>query len=311
MEEGQIVSVNATTRKIYEGSRWPGIKERVLSRLASAKKSSETEPLHDVVLALHLTDPFSPSFKPKGCQSIHDVIRFIHEMSVRQMFQFGDKHSHIWSQKTHRLKTSLPINIKLLDLENPTGKKDIDPSELNSIPFAAFWKGFSDPALSWPQRWETELSGVPPAFREQILGGLKGPRSRKDPNYLILARDYLNFNARFAYHYAMVDAFVGFGAENNYVHLRFHGGGGSDEKVHRRAKFIEWVLREVRFGVDRRGDLVTAWMQRYPKKDSEEALETLGRLLVCARQLDLLMGSESNVKMFAKKFLEGNYQAFS
>jgi pyruvate,water dikinase len=95
------------------------------------------------------------------------------------------------------------------------------------------------------------------------------------------------------------------------VHLRFHGGGGSDEKLKRRAKFIEWVLRETKFGVDRRGDMVTAWMQRYPKKDSEEALETLGRLLVCARQLDLLMGTESNIKMFAQKFLSGNYQAFS
>jgi pyruvate, water dikinase len=309
--EGRIVSVNATKRKIYEGSRWPGIKERVISRLASAEKSSETEPLHDVVLALHLTDPFSPAFKPKACRSIHDVIRFIHEMSVRQMFSFGDKHSHIWSQKTRRLKTALPIKIKLLDLENPSGKNDIDPLELNSIPFTAFWKGFSDPALSWPQRWETEFAGVPSDFREQVLGGSKGPRRRNDPNYLILARDYLNFNARFAYHYAMVDAFVGPGAENNYVHLRFHGGGGSDEKLQRRAKFVEWVLREARFGVDRRGDLVTAWMQRYPKRDSEEALETLGRLLVCARQLDLLMTSESNVKMFARKFLEGNYQAFS
>jgi pyruvate,water dikinase len=232
-------------------------------------------------------------------------------MAVRQMFQFGDKLSHIWNPKTRRLKTALPIKIKLLDLENPPEKKDADPSELNSIPFAAFWKGFSDPALAWPQRWETELAGIPPAFREQVLGGLKGPRRRRDSNYLILARDYLNFNARFAYHYAMVDAFVSLGSENNYVHLRFHSGGGSDDKRERRAKFVEWVLREIRFGVDRRGDLVTAWMQRYPKRDSEEALETLGRLMVCARQLDLLMGSDSNIKMFANKFLEGNYQAFS
>ncbi len=311
MAEGQMVSVNATKRKIYEGSRWPGIRERVLSRLTSAEKSSGIGPLHDLVLALHLTDPFAPSFKPKNCTSIHDVIRFIHEMAVRQMFSFGDQQSHIWNQKTRRLKTSLPIKIKLLDLESPAWKKDVDPAELRSIPFAAFWKGFSDPALSWPQRWDTELAGVPMDFREQVLGGSKGPRRRSDPNYLIIARDYLNFNARFAYHYAMVDAFVGLGTENNYVHLRFHGGGSSDEKIQRRSKFVEWVLREMRFGVDRRGDMVTAWMQRYPKKDSEDALEALGRLMVCARQMDLLMGSESNVKMFAKKFLEGNYQAFS
>jgi pyruvate,water dikinase len=311
MMESQIVSVNATQRRIYEGSRWPGMRERVLSRLASSNKLSGIGPLHEVVLALHLTDPFSKSFKPKGCRSIHDVIRFIHEMSVRQMFKFGDKHSHIWRQKTRQLKTPLPIKIKLLDLENRDTKKDTVPEELDSIPFHAFWQGFSDPALKWPHRWEDEFAGLPQDFREQVFGGLQGPRGRKDPNYLILSRDYLNFNARFAYHYAMVDALVGPGAENNYIHFRFHGGGGSDEKKVRRSKFIEWVLREVRFGVDRREDLVTAWMRRYPKEDSEEALATLGRLMVCARQLDLLMGSESNVKIFAEEFLKKNYQAFS
>lgn len=313
MQEGKVVSVNATKRRIYGGSRWPGIKERVLSRLASAATSLKDDPLHDVVMALHLTDPFSSSFKPGGCSSIHDVIRFTHEMSVRQMFQFGDEHSHVWKQKTRRLRTTLPMKFKLLDLEGAlnSGKKDLVPEELGSIPFKAFWKGFSDPALPWPERWKNEFAGLPSDFKEQVLGGFEGPRRSKDANYLLLARDYLNLNARFAYHYTMVDAFVGSGDENNYVHFRFHGGGGSKEKRQRRASFVEWVLREKRFGVDRRGDLVTAWLRRYPQKDSEEALETLGRLMVCARQLDILMGSESSVKVFAQNFLSGSYQAFS
>ncbi|SPD72591.1 Pyruvate, water dikinase [uncultured Desulfobacterium sp.] len=313
LQEGKVVSVNATKRRIYAGSRWPGMKERVLSRLASAEKSQKDDPLNDIVLALHLTDPFSSSFKPRGCRSIHDVIRFTHEMSVRQMFQFGDEHNHLWKQKTRRLKTKLPMKFKLLDLEGTlnSGKRDLAPADLDSIPFNAFWKGFSDPALHWPERWKSEFAGLPTDFREQVLGGFEGPRRSKDANYLLLARDYLNFNARFAYHYTMVDAFVGPGDENNYVHFRFHGGGGSKEKRQRRARFVEWVLREKHFGVDRRGDLITAWLRRYPQKDSEEALEMLGRLMVCARQLDMLMRSESSVKVFAQDFLNNKFQAFS
>ena len=205
------------------------------------------------------------------------------------------------------------MKIKLLDLESASGsgKKDVNPAELESVPFKAFWKGFSDPVLPWPERWKKEFAGLPSDFREQVLGGFEGPRRTKDANYLLLARDYMNFNARFAYHYTMVDAFVGPGDENNYVHFRFHGGGGSDEKRQHRARFVEWVLRERFFGVDRRGDLVTAWLRRYPQKDSEDALETLGRLMVCARQLDLLMTSESSIKVFAQNFLSGKYQAFS
>ena len=311
MKEGGVVSVDATKRTIYEGSRWPGMKERVLSRLSSPQKASDEKPLHDAVLALNLTDPFSSGFKPGGCLSIHDAIRFIHEMSVRQMFQFGDAHSHVWRSKTRKLQTPLPIKIKLLDLEGPTGAGEASPEELESIPFKAFWKGFADPVLAWPERWERSFGDLPADFREQVFGGSKGPRRSKDTNYLILSRDYLNFNARFAYHYAMVDAFVGPGDENNYVHFRLHGGGGSEEKRRRRARFIEWVLRETGFGVDTRGDLVTAWLRRYPQKDSEAALETLGRLMVCARQLDFLMNSENAVKIFAQNFLKGSYEPFS
>jgi len=313
MKEGSVVSIDATKRTIYEGSRWPGMKERVLSRLSSPAKASDAKPLHDAVLALNLTDPFSPAFKPGGCRSIHDAIRFIHEMSIRQMFQFGDAHSRVWSSKTRKLRTSLPMKIKLLDLESPiiAGKKEASPEELESIPFKAFWRGFADPDLAWPERWERSFGDLPADFREQVFGGSKGPRRTKDTNYLILARDYLNFNARFAYHYAMVDAFVGPGDENNYVHFRLHGGGGSEEKRRRRVRFIEWVLRETGFGADTRGDLVTAWLRRYPQKDSEAALETLGRLMVCARQLDFLMNSENAVKIFAQNFLKGSYEPFS
>lgn len=313
LKEGSVVSVDATKRAVYEGSRWPGIKERVMSRLSDQEKQPSAHPLHDAVLALNLTDPFASSFKPSGCRSLHDVVRFIHEMAVRQMFQFGDSQSRAWRSRSRKLRTQLPMKIKLLELEPVTSRreKDADPKDLDSIPFQAFWKGFSDPSLAWPERWEKAFGDVPPEFREQVFGGAKGPRRAGDANYLTLARDYLNFNARFAYHYAMVDAFVGPGNENNYVHFRLHGGGGSEEKRRRRARFIEWVLREKGFGVGIQGDLVTAWLRRYPQKDSEAALETLGRLMVCDRQLDFLMNTENAVKVFAGSFLNGAYDAFS
>ena len=120
----------------------------------------------------------------------------------------------------------------------------------------------------------------------------------------------MNLNARLAYHYAMIDSMVGPGTEHNHVHFRFRGGGAAEENKKRRARFLERVLRESGFGVDRSGDLVAAWFRRYPQKDSENALELLGRLIVCARQLDAVLKSDTTIKLYADFFLNNKFEMF-
>jgi pyruvate,water dikinase len=313
LNDNAIISVDASMRKIYRGSCWPEMKERVLSRLASARSRKGSDALFNSVLSLNLSDPFASSFKPGRCRSVHDVIRFIHEMSVRSMFRFGDEHSGFLNRKARRLKSEIPMQIYALALDQvlPTEGKSVDPEYLVSLPFKAFWKGFSNIRLAWPDRWGQAHHQISKDLQDQVFGGAKGPRRRKDPNYLIYSRDYMNFNARFAYHYAMVDSLLGAGDRNNYIQLRFHSGGGSNEKRKRRARFLERVLRECRFGVSLQGDLITAWFRHYPSEDTGKALELLGRLLVCSRQLDMLMHMDSDVKMFTDHFLAGRYQAFS
>jgi len=234
-------------------------------------------------------------------------------MSVRTMFAFGDEGKFGLRAKKYRLRTDLPLRFLLINLGRfpPDQTRDVDPGAIESIPFRAFWRGVSDPRLFWPERWEREFSGFSSDFREKVLGGTRGPRRPRDPNYVIFAADYMNLNARFAYHYAMVDAIVGEGDENNHVHFRFRSGGASDDKRIRRALFLERVLRASRFGVDRTGDLVEAWLRRYPRRDCEEALEMLGRLTVCSRQLDVLTAREGDEKRFAEDFLEGKFRSFA
>ena len=229
------------------------------------------------------------------------------------MFRFGDAHSGFLNKKTKRLKSGIPmpIHVLALDQDLPIEAKTIGAEFLDSVPFQAFWKGFSDTRLAWPDRWGQAHFGISKDIQDQVFGGSKGPRKRNDPNYLIYAGDYMNFNARYAYHYAMVDSLLGGGDRNNYIQLRFHSGAGSDKKRKRRAQFLERILRECRFGVTGEGDLITAWFRNYPAGDTREALELLGRLLVCSRQLDMLMHADSDVKLFSSHFLAGNYRAFS
>jgi pyruvate,water dikinase len=308
-----ILSVNAIKRTIYTGVRWHDIKERGLSRIASRKKDKKSGPLSDFVLRLNLLDPDASSFKPKSCRSVHDVLRFMHEMAVRSMFGFGDTQKRGWIHKGKALQTELPIKFHLIDLDKSVNEdmKKIKPEDVASVPFMALWRGISDKRLSWPERWEKEMAGMPSDFKEVVLGGKRGPRRVSDKNYAIVAKDYININARFTYHYAMVDAMVGPGSENNHVHFRFRGGGAGNDNRIRRARFLEQVLRATGFGVEQQGDMVTAWMRRYPKTDSEKALEVIGRLMVCARQLDAVLKHDSDIKRYAGYFLDEKYSIFS
>ena len=56
---------------------------------------------------------------------------------------------------------------------------------------------------------------------------------------------------------------------------------------------------------------MTAWLRRYPQDRSEGGLELLGKLMACARQLDMLMDSESTMSHFIERFLAGDYGVFA
>jgi pyruvate,water dikinase len=313
LREGETVSVDASRRQVFRGARWDGIRDRVLARIAAAQGRGPTGPLHDLVLALHLTDPYGAGFKPRGCRSVHDVIRYIHEMSIRSMFELGDRHNRFWSRRARRLALPLPIRTRLIDMDGTDypGRGDIRPEAVASAPFQALWRGMTAPGIDWSERWIADLDSLPPEVVETMMAAPRQPRRRGDDNYVVVARDYLNWNARMTFHYAMIDAVVGPGKEGNHVHFRARGGGADDGRRALRARFLELALRCARFVVDRQGDLVSGWLRGYPQRDSEEALAMLGRLLACNRRLDMLMVDERSPRYFLDQFLAGNYGAFA
>jgi len=109
----------------------------------------------------------------------------------------------------------------------------------------------------------------------------------------------------------MIDSLISPVTENNYVNFRFRGGGGSLQRRDLRARFLKEVLLSSRFNVDQRGDLVTAWLRGYPQSPSEAGLELLGKLMGCARQMDMLMENEATMRHYVDRFLAGDYGAFA
>lgn len=314
-QPGQVLSVDATRRKVFEGALWPDVEDRVKIRVQQAHSSESVSPLHDWLLTLNLTDPLSVSFRASKCRSVHDIIRFAHEKAVAAVFDLGDQAVRR-GHKAVRLDCDIPLNLTVMDLGGTFPKSDkprrkLSPGEIDSAPFQALWRGIADPAVSWTGRAHISVSGFASVMAKSMTDPYGSIRQLGERNYLIVSPQYLNLNARLAYHFAMVDTFVSDVPEHNYVNFRFRGGGASVERKDLRARFLAEVLFNSNFSVDRRGDLVTAWLRHHSRDESEAGLTLLGKLMACARQLDMLMDNEAALHHFVERFLEGEYKDFA
>jgi len=313
---GAVLSLDATHRRVYEGSLWPEVAQRVRSRLRQAASGGSAGVLHDRLLALSLTNPLSAGFRARGCRSVHDLVRYTHETAVRALFEIGDEAVRQGRRQVWRLETEVPLNLTVMDLggavaEQARRQSALRVENLDSVPFRALWRGVLRPGVSWAGRRQVSGAGFASVLVASAGEGAGAVRRLGERNYAIVAPEFLNLNARLAYHFAMVDALVTEVGENNYVNFRLRGGGAGPQRTDLRARFLAEVLLRSDFGVDRRGDLVTAWMRGRSRGTSEAGLEALGALMGCARQLDMLMDDEARVHHFVERFLEGDYGAFA
>jgi pyruvate,water dikinase len=313
---GETVSLDATSCQVHRGVAWP-VEGRAARKQARERRSASRSPLHRLLLHLDLTDPRASSFQPRGCHSLHDIIRLCHERGVAALFEGGG-----WREGSRagalRLRDGpLADGAWVLDaggglaLPEEGARGDVEPRQVLSRPFHALWRGMTAPGITWSGRRNVDLRGLASVVASSLTRVDGDAASLDATAYLIVAMDYVNFNARMAYHFAMVDSVVGEIPESNEVSFRFWGGGAGRAQRDLRAVFLAEVLERSAFTVERRGDLVTARLRRAPAPASEAGLELLGRLMGCARQLDMLLHSESQVTEMVESFFEGRYERFA
>jgi pyruvate,water dikinase len=314
--DGQLLSLDATRRALYDGVIWPDVQDRVRRRVRNPVHSRSTGFLNERILALNLVDPLAASFRPRSCRSIHDVVRFVHEKGVGTMFDLGDRQSKHFGKSAAVLQSEVPLNLLVLDLGGGISSSAretnvIKPADVISLPFQALWRGVTSPGIKWTGRTRISAAGFASVIASSLAQGGGPARGLGSNNYLMVGNDYVCLNARLAYHFTMIDAMVSDAAENNYVNFRFRGGGAGADRRSLRAQFLANVLLRSSFGVNRQGDLVTAWMRRYPRDASEQGLSLIGKLMGCARQLDMILNSSNDVREYVEKFLQGDCEAFA
>ena len=309
LHNGDAVSLDAVQPRVYLGKHWPG---RNFELVTSERSREDTnDPIGRRLLTLHLQDPASLSFRPSGCKSAHDVLRFCHEKAIQAMFDLNDEIAH-GAPSVKKLLTPAPVNLHVLDLgkglaESTAMADQVTPEQIVSRPFQALWRGVTHPGVSWTREIPATLSDLASVMTTSLATPAGPLRALGEKSYLLVADEYMNLNSRLAYHFTLVDACVSEVPDNNYIAFRFAGGGAARPRRNLRASFIEGCLSHYGFKVDRRGDLVNAWYKKAPAVQTEANLDILGRLMACSCQLDMYMTSRAVAGWYVQQFLAGNY----
>jgi pyruvate,water dikinase len=277
----------------------------------------ERQALRQMIVPLNLTDAYGPTFSRMECRSIHDIIRYTHEMAVLAMFDAGDTIMEEAGSLLRPLDIGVPFSFLVIDVGGGTRQPDkstfrsklaLPPTmtreDVLSVPLAALCDGLMTPGLNWHSG--PDVAALPGIFSRSLLD-TRGARPAGSFNYALAARDYLNLNARVEFHFAMLDAVCGRDSHANYIRFRFKGGGAGSERGHRRALFLRYVLENHGFYSTVAGDLVTASLIGAGKEVVSEHLVMLGRLLGFSRFLDGVMTTDESPAQLAKAFLAGRF----
>lgn len=311
---GAEVTVDAYSGKVYLGKVDELLQLRVC-RPAHIKSTAIYQALKRVcssITPLRLIDPKCPSFAPERCESLHDIMRFVHERSYTEMFRISDMVSE-GSGCAISLAASIPLDLCVIDLGG--GLEDVRPGvrktnadHVSSVPFKALLKGMLHEDLRYHRPRPVELKGFFSVMGEQMLSPSHlGSERFGDRSYAIVSDKYLNFSSRVGYHYSVLDSYCGATASKNYITFSFKGGAADDVRRSRRARAISLILKANDFSVEAIADRVDARIQKYERPVIEEKLDMLGRLLLFTRQMDMLMHSEASVDAIANCFLEEDY----
>ncbi len=312
LQNNEAITLVSQRATVYEG-----IPEKLTEKLKTDGRLVLNSPTHkrlrtvlDMVSPLNLTDPNAANFLPEGCQTLHDIVRFSHERIMKEIFFLSEKTDGALSV---RLQANIPLILYCIDLggglqERLTTCDEVNSNHITSIPMKAIWSGFMHPGITWAGTINFDMNNFLTLISSSAVSEF-GPQPGGD-SYAVISRDYMNLSAKFGYHYANVDVFCAEEEENggqNHILLQFSGGVGSFVGRSLRIQFLANVLGRLGFHLTITGDLLEASLKGVGRKDMEETLDQLGRLLASSRLLDMAIANPAQVEEMTVSFFQGDY----
>jgi pyruvate,water dikinase len=177
-------------------------------------------------------------------------------------------------------------------------------TDIASRPLRALFKGLTHPDIQWGA-----FSHFDWAAHDKVVmsGGSISPESAMFASHVIISDCYANLNLRFGYHFVVLDTVCADKEADNYILLRFSGGGADIEKRRLRAAFLGLIFERLGFEVTRKSDLIDARYAAAGKTEIAHTLDMVGRLLGATRLMDMYLKDETMVDAYAEAFMQGRY----
>ncbi len=307
----KAVTVDANAGRIYRGRIEGLLRKGPADVRAGAAMPHEAliKNIMERITPLNLVRIDGSGIRPEDFRTIHDIVRYVHEVSVREMFSMGEL-SEGGSSTQLLISDKIPMYFYIIDLDGGVADearflKKISPEHIRSVPFIALWRGMTYEGVRWAGAVDIDMGGLASVMARSFVR--TGVTEKGGKVYVILTDEYVNMSVKLAYHFTVFDAFCGDSYINNYINFRFQGGGASAEGRYRRTLFIKEVLESFDFRVEIKDDMVIADIKGASKETTAHMLDILGRLLGCSRQLDMAISSMEAKDWYVKAFLEGNY----
>ncbi len=310
LSHGQEVTVHADEKKVY-GGLVPSMLESPCARVNLMTDSPFMRKLGylmNFISPLGLLDPQTASFKPEGCRSFHDIIRFSHEKAVQEMFHISEGRVRK-TGAAKKLQSHIPMLFYVIDLgdglhESALNQKQIQEHDIASAPMKALLKGLGHPGIRWGKFTHFDW-----AEHDKIVmsGGIISPKAAMFASHAVISHDYVNLNLRFGYHFVIVDTLCTDAPGDNYILFRFSGGGADIDQRILRADFLSRILQELNFAVSKKNDLVDGQLKGADKNTTLAKLDMIGRLLGATRLMDMYLKDASQLDGFVNDFMNGRY----
>lgn len=309
---GQIVTVDADGRAIYNGPVEALLEEKPRQRIMRGSPVQATlRKAARHIVRLNLTDPDSPLFRPRECKTLHDIMRFCHEMAVREMFEFSTNDEFIQAA-SRQLICNVPKQFWVLNLDDgflPEGEARDDQCVLlehvDSYPMRMLWEGMQ--AVPWEGPPPVHTKGLMSVMFEATvnpnLDPARGSRYTQK-NYFMISKNYCSLQSRFGFHFCGCESLVSDRTSENYASFQFKGGAANLERRVRRAKFVGEILEQFDFRVRVREDNMNARVEGLDREAMGKRLKVLGYLITHTRQLDMVMSSPTEIEKRRERFFE-------
>jgi pyruvate,water dikinase len=234
---------------------------------------------------------------------MHDLIRFTHEMGVREMFDLTDRKGRGLNQ-SKVLDLEIPLVFRVLNLEHGLTEESaalsrVSMDHVTCKPFQAMFSGLAHKKIEWDHNikhfdWEE--------FDKVSAGVFDPTKSALLSSYGLLARDYMHVLIRFGYHFVIVDSLLGPEKEQNYIQFSFKGGGAEEAQRVMRLEAMRIVFEKFGFSIEVRGDLLKAEFNRENHEKTRQRLEVIGYVLGKTRLKDMSM-SEEKIQILAREYI--------